>query len=127
MIDRVDMNMNTLGSLAYLVGNTGTGMDATSTRSDSPHALLAQGDQVHIDAVVERTVPFHQPSPDVPREQVSESVSAQRAAMQPYLGGNFDLAREIGPLPQYENPFRANAMDVKTVEQSTGAVLSMWA
>ena len=126
MIDHIDSGMQSLGALAYTVGDT-SGLDAGDIRSESPRALLAMGDQVHIDAVVEHSVPFHQAPPNFPLEQTAENANAQRAAVQPNLGGDFNLARDASALQQYENPAWANAQFVPTVEQSTGAILSMWA
>ena len=123
MIDRVDLNMSTLGALSYGVGGLGNGGDVPDAR-----ALPAAGDRVHIDAVAEKSVAYSQAPPIIPNEQSAENANAQRAAMQPYLGGDIALDRGFaGFLPNYENPFRPNAQDIPTVEQSTGAILSMWA
>ncbi len=119
--------MSNLGALAYSRNAPVTGAGTLEAGLDLPQTLPATGDRASIGVVVEKTLAYSQAPLEIPAEPYAADINARLTAVTATVGGHPGEGNAPGPLPHYENPFPANAQEVKTVEQSTGAVLSMWA
>ena len=127
MIDRLDSNMQSLGALALATNASAHNVANMATSGYDPLRTVFTSGPDFVSAVVERSYAFGQAQPQPGFEIAQDQRSQERAWQHPYLGGHVDIGREMVNLIQYERAFQANAKAVRTVEQTTGSILSLFA
>lgn len=127
MIDRIDMNMQALGVLAHAVNDTARNLANVSTDGYQPVRTVIDSGPAYINAVTEHTYVFGQTSQQIPYEIANDQKTQERAWQYPYMGGNVEIAHEMAGLMTYERAFQANAQAIRTIEQTSGSVMNLFA
>lgn len=122
-----DLNVQALGALTHAVDDTARNLANLSTDGYQPVRTVISSGPAYVNAVTEHTVAFGQTMPQVSPDSAIDQRSQERAWVQPYQGGNVDLARESVNLMAYERAFQANVVAIRTAEQTTGTVLDLMA
>lgn len=126
MVDRVDANVQALG----LYANTGNNPAMESRVLDGvvqAPGSAAEAGPFRVQAVVEHTYAFGQSVPPIHFDIANDQKVQERAWQYPYQGGNLEIAREMHGVGTFERPFMLNQQPVRTIEQTTGSILSLLA
>lgn len=124
MTDIVDANVQALG----LYANTGNNLAAERRVVDGvtqAPSSAAEAGPFRVQAVVEHTYTFGQNMPPIHYDIANDQKVQERAWQYPYQGGNLEIAREMHGVQAFDRNFQLNQQPVRTIEQTTGAILSL--
>ena len=127
MLQSIDVNTQALGALARATEATASNVANASTPGYAPLGVSIESDRGTIVAVVDRSVSFGQSPAPIPDRPAGDDWSARQDRIYAYQGGNVDMTREAVNLVRYETAFSANAAVIRTVEQTSGTLVNMWA
>lgn len=127
MLDHVDIHVQALGALALATPNTERSLAAIAQVAYEPGGDVVESRRGFTDAVVSHDYAFGHTMPPVAHEIANDQKTDARARLYPFLGGHMDLARESLNNIAHERAFQAQTQSIRTVEQTTGALLSTFA
>jgi len=122
-----NLNVQALGALTHAVDDTARNLANLSTDGYQPVRTVISSGPAYVNAVTEHTVAFGQTMAQPGHEIAIDQKVQERAWVQPYQGGAVDVAREMVNLLTYERAFQANAVAIRTAEQTSGTLLNLFA
>jgi len=124
-LDRVDLNMQTLGVYAN-VGNNQPMEPRVVDGMVQPPQSAAEAGPFRLQAVAEHSYAYSRNTPDIPSEIGYDHKVADRAWNFANTGGVPFIGREMAGDASYASNVQANARNVQFVEQVTGSILSLY-
>ncbi|GFK92732.1 hypothetical protein NNJEOMEG_00559 [Fundidesulfovibrio magnetotacticus] len=122
-----NLNAQALGALTHAAEDTARNLANLSTDGYQPVRTVISSGPATINAISEHSVAFGQTMAEPSFDIATDQKTQERAWVQPYQGGSVDVAREMVNLSSAERAFQANAVAVRTLEQTTGSVLDLMA
>lgn len=125
MIDRVDVNMQALGTLSYAIDTSARNIAGSSAANHIPLRVEPAGADAFVESATTVTTAYGQTTGVIPSEIANDKKTLDRAWRFPTSGGDVSIEREMVNTISFQRGFEANLQAARTIEQNTGAILRL--